>query len=315
MGKVTKTVCAGGLPVGKVAKLLSNGFISLPWALWPRIPLTVETVLAPRRRPKRRLLRAILPRMTPTTRTRCLMAMAACATLVSSAPVAAQEVRITGPISGACVAVLARYCMPARVEWAYWISGGILTDIGPRGVERVLPRVGLGAEMTMGVWSPSMAPETFTRPWRENRPELRLGAWAGAETRSTGALVEGGLTAHLGTTDDHLNTLFYQAPKGMFDLRVGAGYGAFSGGRSPHLALSIAWGYRTVFERHTWGGLCDPVPEPPAIADATLVRLVATLRRPLDFPAWEAVLAVELSPTAVLVPWRNQPERRRFRPD
>jgi hypothetical protein len=135
------------------------------------------------------------------------MAMAACATLSISAPVAAQEVRITGPLTGACVAVLARYFAPARVEWAYWISGGILTDVGPRGVERMLPLVGLGAEMTTGVWSPSLDPKSCTKEWRQNRPELPLGAWAGAETRSTGALMEGGLTAHLGTTDDYLNKL------------------------------------------------------------------------------------------------------------
>jgi hypothetical protein len=56
------------------------------------------------------------------------------------------------------------------------------------------------------------------------------------------SIVEAGLTAHLGTVDDHLNNLIYAAPYGMFTLRLGGGYGVFSDGRSPHIAAGLGWG-------------------------------------------------------------------------
>jgi hypothetical protein len=86
----------------------------------------------------------------------------------------------------------------------------------------------------------------------------------------------------------------------MFDLRLGAGYGAFPAGRSPHVALGFGWGYRVAYDRGTWGGACDPPPRAPLLADASVARLVTTVRRATDFPAWEAVIAVEVSPTWLL---------------
>jgi hypothetical protein len=124
-------------------------------------------------------------------------------------------------------------------------------------------------------------------------------------------LVEGGMTAHLGTVKDYLNTLFDAAPYGMFDLRLGAGYAEFPNGQSPHLAAGLAWGYRFVHARTTHGGACDRPPEPDTVADATMARIVTTLRRPTELDAWEVQIALELSPSWVALPWRMK--KRRYR--
>jgi hypothetical protein len=140
---------------------------------------------------------------------------------------------------------------------------------------------------------------------------LRVGPWAQGETSSAGARVEGGITTHLGVTEGYLPGLGLFAPAGVLDLRAGAGYGAFHGMRSPHLTLGLAWGYRWVDDRVTWGGACDPDIEPPRVADATLVRLVTTVRRTTDFAALELGLALEVSPTVALEPARARQKRYR----
>jgi hypothetical protein len=244
-----------------------------------------------------------------------LIASAAALTvLTAAASAASEEIEITGPISGACRLTLERYVVPASAEWSYWIASGV-GDLRQDRAERVLPYIGVGGEITTGVLEYSgfpSRPERWTsrRPGRQNRAELRIGPWAAAQTRSAGGLLEAGLTAHLGTTDDSLKRL---TSFGVFDLRLGAGYGAFVDERSPYAMAALAWGIRTVFERHTWGGACDPVPPPEPVADATLVRIVATARRAVDLPASEITIGLELSPTIAFVPMRLH--RKRFRPD
>jgi hypothetical protein len=141
--------------------------------------------------------------------------------------------------------------------------------------------------------------------------ELRVGPWLAGETRSAGALVEGGVTAHLGTVDDYVNGLVFLERYGVFDLRLAGGCGAFPEGRSPHVGLALGWGYRFVFDRQSWGGACDAEPAPSLLADATLVRLVATVRTATDFPATEVLLGVEISPTMLLAPKRASYRPRR----
>jgi hypothetical protein len=43
---------------------------------------------------------------------------------------------------------------------------------------------------------------------------------------------------------DALERLVTAAPWGTFDLREGAGYGAFPGERSPFMSFGLPWGYR-----------------------------------------------------------------------
>ncbi len=228
----------------------------------------------------------------------------------------AQEITLTGPLEGACPLILARYRTPASLEWSYWIGTGV-SGIRQMGADHVSAFVRAGADMTVGVLTypgfpaPS-PPRGFERPqYRGNVAELRLGPWAAAETRAAGALVEGGVTAHLGTVDDYVNGLVYVEPYGVFDLRLAGGYGAFPEGRSPHLGLALGWGYRFVFDRQSWGGACDPEPTPPVLADATLVRLVATVRTATDFPATEVLLAIEVTPTMALALARSSYRPRR----
>jgi hypothetical protein len=232
-------------------------------------------------------------------------------------PSAAQEIVLTGPLAGACPAILKRYHVPAKLEASEWIGTGV-SDGRQAGADHVSAFFRAGAELTAGVLSyPGFPAPRRDRigpeppPWVWNRAELRLGPWAAAETRSAGWLVEGGITALLGTTDDYLNWLFFTAPWGMFDLRVGGGYGAFPDGRSPHLAAALGWGYRYVSARQTWGGACDPPPPAAPLAEATLLRFVATVRRATGLPATEVVFAIELSPSWVLAPSQVGARRRR----
>lgn len=239
--------------------------------------------------------------------------------VLSAAPCGAQEIELIGPIQGACIARLDRYSVPARLEWSSWLSGGLTLDMPRHNGVRSLPAVGLGAELTLGVLEypgfPAAKRGSSERGDPEgNRAELRVGPWTSVERSAVGALVEGGLTAHLGTTDDSLNALVLLAPLGMADLRVGVGYGAFPDGRSAHVAIGVGWGYRVVFDRGSWGGACDETPPPALLADATLVRFVATVRRTTDFPATEVGLAIELSPTAALIGSRNRQRRHREQP-
>lgn len=232
-----------------------------------------------------------------------------------ASPAGAQEIELQGPIRGACTAALVRYCVPATLEWAPWVSGGIAFGVG----ERALPGVGVGLELTAGIldWAgpplSGAASETKAGP-TGYRAELRLGPWAYAETRAgDGAVAEGGVTFHFGTTNDNLARLVDIVPAGMFDLRLGGGYGAFPAGRAPHYAVALGWGYRVAPERSTWGGGCDPEPAPALLTDATVFRLVTTARHSPELDAWEIGVALELSPTLVMLKERAMEHERRLR--
>ncbi len=133
--------------------------------------------------------------------------------------------------------------------------------------------------------------------------ELRVGPWALAATRVSdhgGGLVEGGFKVHDGGT--------YHASWGTFDLRVGAGYGAFptsSGmGRAPHATFTLGYGVNSAINRYrSWG-----YGRPADLFPATVARLVLTLRRSLEpVAASEIFVGVELSPTFFAPPvtwWR-----------
>jgi hypothetical protein len=236
----------------------------------------------------------------------------------------AQEIQITGPLTGACIARLDRYSVPATGEWSTWMSAGATGRAGldVDGVRHVGGVVGIGAELTTGVFRYIGFPAPPLHLRRRKRPpdswhsrayaEVRIGPWGQGLTRSDGAVVEGGLTAHLGTVDDDVRTLVFAAPYGMFDLRIAGGYGAFPRGRSPHVAVAIGWGYRVAPDRQSWGGACDPPPSPASVADAALARVVSTFRQPTDFPGWEAVIALEVSATWFTVPSRMT--NRHYRP-
>lgn len=242
----------------------------------------------------------------------------ACGIFTAPSTARAEEIQLDGPLAGACIARLDHYCVPAVLEWTSWVSAGA-TDLRQGLQGRIEPFVGVGAEVTRGVLTyggfpapyPRYAPGHGSR--RLDHAEVRLGPWAAGETRATGAALEGGLTAHVGSTNDYRYASAQWTPLGNIDLRLGAGYGAFLSGRSPYLVVGLGLGYRVVFDRHTWGGACDPMPRADALDDATLVRIVATLRRPTDFPASELLIGIEVSPTSVLV-W-SRAQRRRYRPD
>jgi hypothetical protein len=237
---------------------------------------------------------------------------------MSAMTVRAQELYLPGPLRGACIARLDGYCVPASLEWMYWVTGGVVTGLPGSGAERAAAFAGVGFEVTHGVlrYHGFLAPDlgrsalSYGAGIRDDA-EVRVGAWAQAVTRGPGALVEGGMTAHLGVTRDHLSNLFHWAPWGMLDLRGGAGYGTMLGTRSPHLLVALGWGYRSVSARYSVGGACDPTPEPDTFAEATGVRVTATLRRSTELPAWEAAFAVEVTPTAALIPSRLHTVRHR----
>jgi hypothetical protein len=223
--------------------------------------------------------------------------MVAMAIFALEGPADAQQLVLNGPLD-TCDLVLRHYYVPARIEWAVWAAGGVIgTFDRPASLA-----LGIGAEATMGVFRYDGFP---ARRWKDhfddehrNRGELRLGPWGQAETRSAGALVEAGLTMHLGGLNDNLR---FPNTYVMFDLRVGAGTGQYTTLRSPHAMIALGIGYRTVFDRLVSGGECDHIRGPHMFADATFARLVLSYRKTTEFIGWEAGLMLEITPTAALI--------------
>lgn len=109
-----------------------------------------------------------------------------------------------------------------------------------------------------------------------------------AATSLPGGIVEAGLKTHLGAV--------YHASWGTFDLRGGAGYGAFAEGRSTHGVLTLAYGVRSFVRRYKRFGACDPEPRRDAFELGNVARVFLTARAPLEVPgAYQWVLGVELS--------------------
>lgn len=73
-----------------------------------------------------------------------LAVIAVSAALALALPAAAQEIQLSGPLAGACIARLDRYAVPASVEWAYWLSAGTATRAASLSA-------GVGTELTTGV--------------------------------------------------------------------------------------------------------------------------------------------------------------------
>jgi len=228
--------------------------------------------------------------------------------MMNPGPAKAQEIQVNGPLAGACDLSLVPYSVPAPLETTYWISGGVAAELDAR----ASASIGGGAEITTGLSEfvgPAPVSEAgLQRQQRRSQLDLRLGPWGQVTSRAPGAVFEGGLTAHLGSVNDSIRLASSLA---MFDLRFGAGYAHFYEGRSPQISIGLGWGLRTVFERHTGGGACDPEPPPPLVADATAVRLVVTARLATEFPAKELGLAIEVTPTTIFLPWRIREERQR----
>jgi hypothetical protein len=240
---------------------------------------------------------------------RAIAAGAAGALAAIATSVGAQEIPLTGPLR---FCPDAEFSVPTRFEWSYWIAGSGLVDATPR--VSGAGYAGVGAEITgtvvnyvgfpaRGLPPRLRSPEVRAKllPYRHTYfGQLRAGAWAQAATRPTGALVEGGATLHLGTVADALEQLWTAAPWGTFDLRAGAGYGAFPGEHSPFMSLGLGWGYRFRTDRTLWGSSCDPVPATVLSREAKIGRLVVTGRRAAHGDVWEIGIGLELSPTAAI---------------
>lgn len=212
------------------------------------------------------------------------------ATAVLPTPAHAQQLELTRPLKAAYAPALVREASPARLEWVYWVAGGLAR------IEGSDPRLcgGLGAELTSGLLSYSGFP-AGPFPRGRNRAELRGGVWGAGQTRSWGGLIEGGFLLDLGAA--------YHASWGTFDLRAGGGYGAFVEGPGSHMVATLAYGVRSVPARYVRRGRGSPLPLPKAVALASVVRIFVTGRQSLgDGRASELVVGIEVSPTFCLPP-------------
>jgi hypothetical protein len=189
-----------------------------------------------------------------------------------------------------CPQALIHEVNPARLEWAYWIAAGAV-----RGQDAPWSAVGgIGAELTLGVLTYRGFPATGG-PWA-GRGEVRIGPWLAAATRREGGLLEGGPKLHLGG--------IYPPSWGTFDLRLGAGLGAFAEGRAANLSATMLWGTRGVLGRHTARSPCSPRAAPRDWAEASVLRLFVSHRRTIDAPIdSETAVGLELSPTLLLPPY------------
>lgn len=189
-----------------------------------------------------------------------------------------------------CVDLAVHSAAPAKFEWSYWAAGGALLGGARRSAGA---SAGIGTELTLGLAQyrgfPSGVPSTA------NQAELRAGPWFAAATQQDGGLIEGGVKLHVGAV--------YHASWGTYELRAGAGYGAFPDGRAFHWAATFAWGVRSVPKRYTLRGFCDPVPERATFAEASIARLLVTYRRAFDDAGHQLLIGIELSPTFLLPPY------------
>jgi hypothetical protein len=226
-----------------------------------------------------------------------LLVAALALTSALSAPCQGQEVFITGPLRSPPPRYFAE-SVPARFEWTYWVAVGALSSdarssLGALG--------GLGGELTVEVLRYHGFPSGYYGGPRGDA-ELRVGPWVSAVTRSEGGLVEGGLKLHFGGV--------YHASFGTWDLRLGAGYGAFDPERTPHVTATLAYGVRSVRARYAKDRVdfyLDEPPRPASFAEASVARPFLTLRRAFDDAAnRELSLGVELSPTFFFPPSRTR---------
>ena len=180
---------------------------------------------------------------------------------------------------------------PAHVEWAYWVSGGVVVGRSGRPASA---SGAIGFELTRqallyrgfpaGEWG-----------WLA-LSELRIGPWLSAATRDDGGLVEAGL--------DLKWMAVYRPTWGTWDLRLGAGYGAFGSGRAPFMNATLLWGVESVRNRYQRRGYCEPSRPAATVAEASVVRVFFTHRAALTGSEFgEFVLGIEVSPSMLLPPW------------
>jgi len=192
-----------------------------------------------------------------------------------------------------CEDLLVIDAVPARNEWAYWVSGGGLTS--PH--ERSGASVGIGTELTWSIATHRGFPAGVAG---RRTAELRMGPWFATAVRAEGGLVEGGLKLHWGAVE--------QSGFGTFELRLGAGVAAFSHGPAPTLDVTLLWGTRSVLARYSRRTPCDPVATAKSLAESSVLRLFLTQRNALSSErGHEIVIGIELSPSLLLPPysWRR----------
>ncbi len=209
------------------------------------------------------------------------------ACLAVSQLASAQEIQLSGPLEGACVAILKRDATPAILEGTHYLS--VAYDAQhPDGTQRL--QVGTGAELTL----PAV---NFGPRYHYGGPfEFRLGPWGHVGSRLPGSFVEGGIVTTFGQQS--------HAQWGTFGLRAGVGYGDLIADDTSHLTITLTGGIHQFTERYSSRGVCDPVPEPATFAYGSILRLFATGRRALDDrgDGWQLTFGLELSPTFFLPP-------------
>lgn len=178
------------------------------------------------------------------------------------------------------------------VEGSFWTAAGVsrVSDHASRS------ELGIGTDVTFSLAHYHGFP-SGAYGGTHGDAEIRAGAWVlGALTgvHDQGALVEGGL--------EIIDGGGWHSSWGTFDLRVGAGYGSFTGDRRAHGVATIGYGVRSDLSRYGWQRRPN---WPRSFAEASIARFVFTVRRTSE--ATETMLGIELSPTFFLPPvtwWR-----------
>lgn len=208
-----------------------------------------------------------------------------------------QEVVLNGPLA-APRPVYWVGAVPARFEWSYWVSGGIGATRSRHG-SNAGGQGAIGGELTLQALRYHGFPSGPCYAREKGDAEIRLGPWVSGATREAGGLVEGGLKAHLGG--------IYHASFGTWDVRGGAGYGAFADGLDPHATATLAYGARSALARYPRTrrqAYSEQPPEPRSFAEASIARIFITYRYALDRDNLrEIMVGVELSPTFLLPPY------------
>jgi hypothetical protein len=177
------------------------------------------------------------------------------------------------------------------VEGSFWTAAGVSRVPGHEAVGAF----GIGTDVTLSLAHYHGFP-SGAYGGSHGDAEIRGGAWVlGTLTgvHDQGALVEGGLEVIDGGG--------WHSSWGTFDLRVGAGYGSFTGSRRAHGVATLGYGVRSDLSRYGRRGPAWP----RSFAEASVARVVLTVRRTAE--ASEILVGIELSPTFFLPPvtwWR-----------
>jgi hypothetical protein len=195
------------------------------------------------------------------------------------------------PITDACPLGLLHEATPALAEWAYWVNSGASLQ-----GERWTVTAGVGSEVTAGLVKYSGFPAGALYAGRWQQAEIRGGVWGAFALRPDGGLLEGGLKLHWGAV--------YHASFGTWELRAGAGYGAFVNAQASHLSFTFAYGVRSALDRYAQRSMCSPLAVPRVVGMVSVARLFVTYRRgAVDASLSEMVIGLELSPTFLLPPF------------